>query len=285
MDATFTLRYRNDSTVEFLKPAVMGVINISPNSFYNPSSDVDAALACAEHMIGDGADMLDVGGEATNPFVDIEADGPSLQQELDRVVPVIQAIKKRFDIFISVDTSRPQVMREVVSAGADMINDQRALAVDDAVHVVSELKVPVCLMHFFNPIRQPGSSELITLMRFIKNSLRASVERALAHGITPDRIIIDPGFGGGNFGKSSKENYFLLANLHEFTRMGFPVLTGWSRKSMIGDAINAQAPDRLYGSIAADTLATLNGSSIIRTHDVKAISDAIKVTLRYKEYV
>lgn len=276
----FNLRLRDNRLLEFSKPAVMGVINTSPNSFYNPHATIKAALQTAERMVADGADILDIGGEATNPGVDIDAEEPSAQAEIERVVPVVSAIKKRFDVLLSVDTSRAAVIQAAVTAGADMMNDQRALRDNDTLSVVSALKIPICLMHFFNPIRQPGSSDLGALLNAIKRDLTQAVERCEQHGIRRDRIIIDPGFGQGNYGKNTQENFYLLAHLHEFVSMGFPVLTAWSRKSMIGDVLDRPAQDRLYGSIAADTVATLNGAAIIRTHDVKAIVDATKIAVQ-----
>ena len=171
MKNLFNLRLRDYRVVTFSRPAIMGVINVSPNSFYNPHLNLDSALRTVEKMVTEGADFLDIGGEATNPFVDIALDSPSLQQELDRVLPVVTAIKQRFDILISVDTSRPTVMQAAVEMGADIVNDQRALRLANALSTVSELKVPVCLMHFFQPVRQAGSSDCVTLLRTIKKQL------------------------------------------------------------------------------------------------------------------
>lgn len=261
-----------------LEPVVMGIINVSPNSFYRPHLSLDDALRTAETMVADGAAILDVGGEATNPLVDIEAEAPVEQQEIDRVVPVVEAIKHRFDVFVSVDTSRAQVMRESIKQGADMINDQRALRLGDALAAVAESKVRVCLMHFIEPAREPGSSDCATLLEQIKRDLLNAVARCGRAGISRDRIVIDPGFGQGHYGKNAQENFYLLAQLKEFVDLGFPVLSGWSRKSMIGDTLGGRAPeDRLWGSLAADTLAVFFGASVIRTHDVKAAADLIKV--------
>lgn len=283
---TFTLRLSNGYLFELPKPAVMGIINTSPNSFYNPHLNFGDALSTVDYMVAAGANILDIGGEATNPFVDIEAEAPSVQNEVDRVAPLVAAIKKRFDILVSVDTSRPAVMREVVKAGADIINDQRALCVADAMLMVATLETPVCLMHFAEPHRDAKPRDPATLLQTIKRDLSAVIQRCERHGITRDRIIIDPGFGQGNFGKNCAENYYLLANLHEFTAMGFPLLAGWSRKSMVGDTLGGVSPqERLYGSIAAETLAAFKGAAIIRTHDVKAVADAIKVANCMMEYI
>lgn len=282
---TFTLRLSNGHRIEFPKPAVMGIINTSPNSFYNPHLSLDDAFITAEYMIANGVHFLDIGGEATNPFVDIDAEAPSVQNEVDRVVPLVEAIKQRFDVLVSVDTSRSIVMREAVKAGADIINDQRALCVADAMLTAAALETPVCLMHFTEPARESDPRDPAALLKTIKRDLTETIRQCESHGITRDRIIIDPGFGQGHFGKNCSENFYLLANLHEFSEMGFPVLSGWSRKSMIGDALGGVSPrERLFGSIAAETLAAFKGSSIIRTHDVKAVSDAIKVVGNMMEY-
>lgn len=256
----------------------MGVINRSPNSFYAPSQDLSAAMQTVERMVAAGASIIDIGGEATNPNVDIKREAPSIQQEIDRVVPLVAAIKQQCDVLVSVDTSQAKVMREAVYYGADMINDQRALCDDEALQTVAELNVPVCLMHFFSEPREPNSSRLPQLLAQIKRELTASIQRCVAQGIHRDHIIIDPGFGGGNFGKNSRENYYLLAHLKEFVQLGYPVLVGWSRKSMIGDALGGVPPQqRLYGSIAAATMAAMMGASIIRVHDVKETMDAVRV--------
>ena len=280
MKQLFYLRLRDDRFVVFSEPAIMGIINVSPNSFYNPHLNIDAALHTAEKMVGEGADILDIGGEATNPFVDIEMDSPSVQIELDRLLPVIEAIKGRFSILISVDTSRPVVMREAINRGADMINDQRALSLNGALMTVSDLKTPICLMHF--SLRTCKSSPLSCseLLASIKKKLEESVRRCKKAGILEDRIIIDPGFGQGHYNKNLMENFYLLNHLSQFVAMGFPVLSGWSRKSMIGDVLNQpEAINRLYGSIAADVLAAYKGAAIIRTHDVQATRAGVKIAL------
>lgn len=285
MEKTFTLRLSTGCSAELPKPAIMGIINASPNSFFNAHTTLDEALTTAEYMVVNGADILDVGGEATNPFVDIDSEAPSVQLEIDRVLPLIDAIKKRFDILISVDTSCPQVMREAVKSGADIINDQRALAVDGAIQTVAELGTPVCLMHFTKLQNDSEPRDPENLLETIKKDLSQVIQQCERYGITHDRIILDPGFGQGNFGKNCVENYFLLAQLQELNAMGYPLLVGWSRKSMVGDVLGGVTPaKRLYGSIAAETLAAYKGAAIIRTHDVKPVSDAVKVATHTMEY-
>ncbi|MFW0072773.1 MAG: dihydropteroate synthase [Coxiella-like endosymbiont] len=277
LEKQFYLRLYDGRCVFFSEPAIMGIINVSPNSFYNPHSDLNSVLHTAEKMIEEGADILDIGAEATNPFVKLDKDSPSLQKELDRLIPAVDRIKKHFNILVSVDTSRPQVMREAVNAGADIINDQRALQIEGALMTAAELKTPVCLMHFPGSVQKSGSSSCSSFLENIKNDLKNAIERCATVGISRDRIIIDPGFGQGNYGKNLTVNFYLLNRLSEFTSLKLPILSGWSRKSMVGDVINQPPMGRLFGSIAADTLAVYQGASVIRTHDVKASREAVKI--------
>ncbi|ODN44067.1 dihydropteroate synthase [Piscirickettsia litoralis] len=258
----------------------MGVINCSPNSFYQSSIAVnkETVLGLAGQMIAEGANILDIGGEATNPFVNIEREAPSIQEEIDRVAPHIEAIKARFDILVSVDTSCPEVMRAAVSAGADMINDQRALSREGAKQTVADLKVPVCLMHMFEAIRRPKDSSKAELLAQIKQDLKRHVNECLGAGILAERIIIDPGFGGGNYGKDADENFYLLAHLAEFLEFNLPTLVGLSRKSFIGAVLQEEDfNQRLYGSLAGALLSVQQGAHILRVHDVKATADALKI--------
>lgn len=283
-EVKFHLQLRGKRTIIFSEPAIMGVINVSPNSFYNPHLDLNSTFQTAEKMVRDGADILDIGGEATNPFVNIDTDSPSLQMELDRLIPTIEAIKKRFNILISVDTSRPQIMCEAINAGADIINDQRALQVEGALIAVTELKTPVCLMHFPTSKRKPGSTSCVHLLKTIKRDLKSVVDRCKSQGLSRNQIIIDPGFGQGHYRKNLKENFYILNHLSEFLSLGLPVLSGWSRKSMIGELLNqSSAHRRLFGSIAADVLAVYQGASIIRTHDVKATREAVRIAAYARE--
>ncbi|MBS0351139.1 MAG: dihydropteroate synthase [Proteobacteria bacterium] len=280
----FSIRLADGRLISLLKPSVMGVINLSPDSFYQPYCSHDEILHAIERMIISGADIIDIGGEATNLTVDLK-NSPNAQQQIDRVAPVVEMVAKRFQVLISIDTSEPQVMREAVSLGAHLINDQRGLQAPGALKAAVELKTPVCLMHFFNYSRQPGSCSLPELLATIKADLGTSAIRCQSAGITPERIIIDPGFGQGHYCKNTKENYYLLANLSEFTHLGFPILVGWSRKSMIGETLGKINPqERLYGSIAAAALAAMRGASIIRVHDVPETMDAIKVFRAFSNF-
>ncbi len=282
---TFELRLKTDKLVKLPKPAIMGIINVSPNSFFNPHHQLDEVLKSAESMVEAGVSMIDVGGEATNPNIDMQQQAPDVEEEIDRVVPAIIAIRERFEVLISVDTRRAAVMNAAVAAGADIINDQKHLSEPDALSTAVALKTPVCLMHFFNQKRQAGSVPPAALLKQIKSDLQAYAERCLQAGISKDRIILDPGFGQGNYGKNAAENFYLLAHLDELTQSGFPILSGWSRKSMIGEALGGVPPEqRLFGSVAADTLATFFGAHILRTHSVQAAVDAAKFASRVAEF-
>jgi dihydropteroate synthase len=258
-------------------PAIMGIINCSQDSFYAPSAHFDAALKQAETMVAEGADILDIGAEATNPHVDISRHPSSDQREIDQIIPLVEAIKQRFDTAISIDTSRYAVMSAAINVGADMINDQRALQSEGALDLIKTKSTPVCLMDF--PIgRSPGQECLETFIQSVKDRLLCFAERCLAAGMQRDNIILDPGFGQGHYGKNLDENYYLLAHLNQIVDLGFPVLSGWSRKSMIGDVIGGvPATQRLPGSITAAVLAAQKGASILRVHDVKATCDALSV--------
>ncbi|MFW0059124.1 MAG: dihydropteroate synthase [Coxiella endosymbiont of Dermacentor silvarum] len=277
LEVQFCLDLRENRKVTFSDPAIMGVINVSPNSFYNPHLDLNSTFCTAAKMVHDGADILDIGSEATNPLVNVDTDSPSLQVELNRLIPAIEGIKKRFDILISVDTSCPRVMKEAINFGADIINDQRALQIEGALTVVKELKTPVCLMHFPTSNRKPGSTSYVHLLKTIKQDLQSAIERCESQGLSRNQIIIDPGFGQGHYRKNLNENFYLLNHFSEFLSFKLPVLSGWSRKSMIGDILNQLPEDRLFGSIAADVLAVYQGASIIRTHDVKASKEAVRI--------
>lgn len=274
--STFSLRLADDRKISLLKPSVMGVINMSPDSFYRPYSAHDEIFKIVEEMVKCGVDIIDVGGEATNLTVDLE-NSPSAQEQMDRVAPLIEFVAQ-FPVLISIDTSLPEVMREAVARGADIINDQRGLQAPGALAMAVELGVPVALMHFFAAPRRPGNGSLPELLARIKADLWTTVTRCQTAGMSAERIIIDPGFGQGHYCKNAEENYFLLAHLSELAAWGFPVLTGWSRKSMIGETLgNVPPEERLYGSIAAAVLAAMQGASIIRVHDVPETIDAIKV--------
>jgi dihydropteroate synthase len=261
-------------TLDLTRPRVMGILNVTPDSFSDGGDFISPELAIshAVQMLQDGADIIDIGGESTRPG----AKSVSEQEELDRVIPAIEAIKQRLPVIISIDTSKPIVMREAVAAGAGFINDVMALQTPGAVAAAQELAVPVCLMHMQGQPRSmqknPSYSDVVVeILDFFKQRIADCV----AGGISRERLLLDPGFG---FGKTLEHNLKLLQRLGEFNRIGLPLLVGISRKSMLG-AILGDAPveERLYASLAAAVLALERGASIIRAHDVKPTVDALKV--------
>jgi len=255
------------------KPVVMGIINATPDSFSDGGkyNQLDAALRQAEQMLNDGALILDIGGESTRPG----AADVSEQEELSRVIPIIAAIRQRFDCVISVDTSKAAVMSAAVQSGADIINDVRALQECGALDVAVAAKVPVCLMHMQGAPRSmqhaPQYSDVVAEVLQYLQQRAAECEQA---GIAKQNIILDPGFG---FGKSLAHNYSLLQQLEQFIATGYPVLAGMSRKSMIGQLLNVPVEQRLAGSLACATIAAIKGAQIIRVHDVKETVQAVRV--------
>lgn len=263
-------------------PVVMGVLNVTPDSFYGACSTFDVAMRAAEEMVAAGVDIIDVGGEATNPAVSLSDNGErKADLEVGRVVPVIEAICARFPVLVSVDTSQPLVMREAVGAGAKIINDQRALSVPGALAAAVDCDCPVVLMHGFLDERDLRSGDGCIVAR-VKSDLGGYIERAVSAGLGRDQLIIDPGFGQGHYGKTLDENYRLLSALPELVDMGFPILVGWSRKSMIGDVVGVAVADRLPGSLAAAAVAGFLGANIVRVHDVAATKQALGVANRLR---
>jgi len=228
-------------------------------------------LAHARQMVSDGATLIDVGGESTRPG----AAPVSIEEELERVIPVIHAIRAKLPVVISLDSSKPEVMREAVAAGAGLINDVRALQAPGAVDTAAQLGVPVCLMHMQG---EPGTMQAAPYYRDVVEEvsrfLQERVACCTAAGIPLDNIILDPGFG---FGKTLEHNLCLLHKLPVLAELGFPLLVGVSRKSMVGAVLNLPVEQRLSGSIALAGLAVWLGASIIRAHDVKATVEAVRV--------
>lgn len=260
--------------LDLTRTHVMGILNVTPDSFSDGGKFFvrDAALERARQMVAEGASIIDVGGESTRPG----AVPVSVAEELDRVVPVIEAIAKELDVPVSVDTSQPEVMRAAVAVGAGLINDVRALRVEGALEAAVELGVPVCLMHMQGePATMQLNPQYGDVVSEVKEFLRERARECMAAGIPRERLLIDPGFG---FGKRTIHNLLLLKHLHEFTELGLPILVGVSRKGMIGRALNdAPLDQRLFGSVAAAVIAAWQGASIVRVHDVRATVDAIRV--------
>lgn len=257
--------------LDLSQPRVMGVLNITPDSFSDGGQFLasERAIAQAQEMVAQGAAIIDVGGESTRPG----ADEVPLEEEIRRVVPVIEALAPALSVPISVDTSKPEVMLAAVEAGAGMINDVYALRRSGAMEMAASLNVPICLMHMQGEPRsmqqQPRYDDVVAdVIEF----LRERVNYCLEAGIRREALVLDPGFG---FGKSLEHNLSLLKHLDILVKEGLPVLAGMSRKSMIGAVLDAPVDKRLFGSIAVATLAAWQGAKLIRVHDVKATVDAL----------
>ena len=266
------LKFKTKS-LDLSVPCVMGILNVTPDSFSDGGkyTAVDRALQQLGQMMAEGAAILDIGGESTRPG----AQPVSVDEELARVIPVIEAIRNESDIPISIDTSKPEVMSAAVQSGADMVNDVCALQIPGAVETVARLQVPVCLMHMQGePRTMQASPQYDDLIKDIKKFLSERVDICVAAGVKREHIVLDPGFG---FGKTPEHNMSLIKHLQDFRWLGLPVLAGVSRKSTIGYILNKEVDERLYGSIALATMALMNGASIIRSHDVGATMDAIKL--------
>lgn len=252
---------------------IMGVLNVTPDSFSDGGQFIDPniALLRASSMVEQGASIIDVGGESTRPG----AKSVSVQEELDRVCPVVERIVKSLDVVVSVDTSRPEVMQEAINLGAGLMNDVRAFTLPGALSLVVEKDVAVCAMHMQGtPLTMQARPSYDSVRKEVFGFLDLRAKEMISAGIKSDRIILDPGFG---FGKTLEHNLELLASVDELCLLGFPVLIGLSRKSMFASLLNRDVDERLYGSIAAATLGANLGASILRVHDVQETVDAAKV--------
>jgi dihydropteroate synthase len=254
-------------------PQVMGVLNVTPDSFSDGGRflDIDTALRHAESMVAAGAALVDVGGESTRPG----ARKISEAEELQRVAPVIEAIAARLDVIISVDTSSPAVMRESARLGAGMINDVRALRAEGALQAAAESGLPVCLMHMRgDPDTMQQQTCYEDLLAEVQGFLSGRIQACEAAGIPAGRIVLDPGFG---FAKTLEQNLSLFKHLEHLQMLGRPLLVGVSRKSMIGAVLGREANDRLYGSLALAALAAARGVNILRVHDVAETLDVVRM--------
>lgn len=268
--------------LELSEPVIMGIVNVTPDSFSDGGQffNTTAALNHAMQLLDEGATILDIGGESTRPG----APDVSLEDELQRVTPLINAIRKQSDCVISIDTSKAEVMRQAIEAGADIVNDVRALQEPGAVEVVAQYPdVVVCLMHMQGQPRSmqnaPHYDDLASEINDFFNQRIAACEAA---GIKQSQLILDPGFG---FGKTLKHNYQILAQFNDYAQLGLPLLAGLSRKSMIGNLLNRDTKDRLAGSLAGALIAAQNGAHIIRVHDVKETADVLGVYQACKQGV
>lgn len=261
------------ATLDLSHPHVMGILNVTPDSFsdggkHNSLAD---AVRHANLMINAGATIIDIGGESTRPG----ASDVSVEEELERVIPVVEAIAQRFEIWISVDTSKPAVIRESASAGAHIINDIRSLSETGALEAAAKTGLPVCLMHMQGqPKTMQQAPKYDNVLADINAFFTQQIVRCEQAGITKDKLLLDPGFG---FGKNLVHNYELLARLGEFHHFGLPLLVGMSRKSMIGQLLNVGPLERLNGSLACAVIAAMQGAQIIRVHDVKETVEALRV--------
>lgn len=251
----------------------MGIVNVTPDSFSDGGRWLEKsdAIRQALAMQDAGADMIDIGGESTRPGAQVVP----LQQELDRVIPVIESIAPQLSIPVSIDTSKAEVMRQAVASGAGMINDVCALRQQGALQAAVELAVPVCLMHMRGDPRVMQKTPVYgDVVNEVKRFLLDRAEQCERAGIAQNRIVLDPGFG---FGKTLEQNLELFKGLQEIVACGYPVLVGVSRKAMIGQLTGREMPERVAGSITAALLAIQMGASIVRVHDVEETRDALRI--------
>ena len=263
-----------DRELDLSHAHVMGILNVTPDSFSDGGRYVrlDQALRHVQQMLEEGATLIDVGGESTRPG----ANPVSVSQELDRVLPVVEAISQRFDTIISVDTSTPQVMRESASAGAGMINDVRALQRDGALMAAAQTGLPVCLMHMQGePQHMQQTPQYASVIDEVSAFLVERVSACTQAGIPANRLLLDPGFG---FGKTLEHNLQLFAGIESLRPAGIHFLVGVSRKSMIGQLLGRSVDQRLAGGLALAALAVRSGARIIRAHDIAQTVDVVRMT-------
>jgi len=251
---------------------IMGILNVTPDSFSDGGKYLEkkTAINHALEMIDQGADIIDIGGESTRPF----SDPVSLKEEISRVVPVIEGIRKKSDICISIDTTKSQVATAALNSGASVINDVSAMEVDPLmVDVALKFDCPLIIMHMKGtPKNMQDDPQYESLISDIKDYLLDRIDFIISKGINPKKIVIDPGIG---FGKTVENNFEIINNLKHFTSMDFPVLLGASRKSFIGISLNLPEEDRLEGSLAANIIGFQNGAKIFRVHDVAETNKAL----------
>ena len=265
-------------TLDLSRPRIMGVLNVTPDSFSdggqlyrNGRVDTDALLKRAEQMLGEGADILDVGGESTRPGATVVSEA----EELDRVVTAVEALDQHYDTVISVDTSTPSVMRESAKCGAGLLNDVRGFKRPQALQTAADSGLALCVMHMQG---EPDTMQTAPTYSDVVQDIAEFLSQRLADlgavGIDLDRVIIDPGFG---FGKTAKQNFELLARLEVLSNLGQPVLVGLSRKSMISSVLDRPAEQRMVASVALALMAVERGARIVRAHDVGATLDALSM--------
>jgi len=265
--------YANNKCLDLSFPQIMGILNFTPDSFSDSGQffSLDKALFQVEKMLKEGATIIDIGGESTRPM----AEEVPETEELQRVIPLVEAVQKRFDCWISVDTSKAIVMQEAAKVGMDLINDIRALREPGALEMAGQLNLPTSIMHMQGqPRTMQTNPHYDDVVQDVYQFLKARTQACLDAGIAKENIIWDMGFG---FGKTVQHNYKLLQKLAHFCESGYPILAGLSRKSMIGAVLDKPVTERVVGSVAGALIAAQNGATILRVHDVAATADALKV--------
>jgi dihydropteroate synthase len=261
------------SKLDFSSPKIMGVLNVTPDSFSDGGAfnAADKAVERALALVSAGADIVDIGGESTRPG----AATVSAQEEMDRVLPVVEALKKQGGIAVSVDTSTPEVMSAVLSLGVELINDVRAFQREGALEAVRDCDAHLCVMHMQGrPATMQERPQYQNVVDEVLDFLSGRLSVLREYGIADDQLLVDPGFG---FGKTLEHNLSILRGLERFCDLGFPVLVGMSRKTMIGEILNKPVTERMYGSLAAALVALDRGASVLRVHDVAETADVVKV--------
>jgi len=262
-----------ERTLDLTSPKIMGILNVTPDSFSDGGqyNRLDSALSRVQQMLADGASIIDIGGESTRPNAPLVSE----QQELDRVIPVIEQIKQRFDCWISIDTSKARVMSEAVTGGANLINDVRALQQPGALTAAIDANVPVCMMHMQGqPQTMQTAPAYVDVIEEVLDFFEQRINHCVGAGLDYEKIIVDPGFG---FGKTMQHNFSLIKYFKRFDQFGLPLLAGLSRKSMFDDLLSLTVDQRLASSLAGALLCAQQGANIIRVHDVKATADVLSV--------
>lgn len=260
-------------TLDLTTPRVMGIVNVTPDSFSDGGKyiTIERAVSHALALVDEGADILDIGGESTRQG----AKPVSLQEELDRVLPVIEALAKVTRVPLSIDTYKPEVMRAAITAGADIVNDVRALQEEGALEVVANSRVGVCLMHMQGtPQTMQLNPNYVNVVEEVGQFLLERLNAVTAMGVGHERILLDPGFG---FGKTTAHNIALIQQFETFNALGQPLLVGLSRKSVLGKIAGGDEQQRLHAGLAASVISTMKGARVVRVHDVRATVDALKI--------
>lgn len=262
-----------DRTLDLSQPQVMGILNVTPDSFSDGGqhNDVTKAVARAVEMMAEGATIIDIGGESTRPGASIV----TIEEEMKRVIPVVEALAK-YEVILSIDTSQPEVMQAAVKAGAHIWNDVRALTRPNALQTAAQLNIPIIIMHMRGePTTMNHLDQYNDVTIDVIAELSQRIEDAICAGVQPQNILIDPGFG---FAKNAQQNFQLLNEFYKLNRLGYPIVSALSRKRFIGEALGgAEAKQRAIGSVAGHLISIQQGACIVRAHDVKATIDAINV--------